>query len=282
MTSPKLKVFVIFTFLLLATTNSFSQCPTVLNSSQSFCDLDSLLVSDLVATDNGGGIAWFDTPTSTTPLDPSESLINGEDYYADNSAGDCGSRQEVSVSILGPPMGLNFQGVCVEQSEDATLADLSLIGNNIQWYLSSTGGTPLNINTVLTDETTYYADQENPSTNCRTSRRAVFVIVGIIPVPVGDSIQSFCIDSNSNLPTISDLIASGINNWYPSQSSASPLDSNTTLIDGNSYFATTVDSPCESSSRLEVTVEFIFQDIAGMDGVLDLCDNDTTTYNLFD
>ncbi|WCO00786.1 gliding motility-associated C-terminal domain-containing protein [Psychroserpens ponticola] len=282
MKSPKLKIFIIFSFFLIVTTNSFSQCPTVLNNSQSFCDLDSLLISDLDATDNGAGIAWFDTLTSTTPLDLSDSLVDGENYYADNTTGDCGSRQIVTVSILGPPMGLNFQGVCVDQPEDATLADLNLTGNNIQWYLSSIGGSPLNSNTVLTDETTYYADQENPATNCRTSRRAVLVIVGVIPVPEGNSTQRFCLDSNSNLPTVNDLIASGNNNWYLSQSSASPLDLNTTLIDGNSYYATTVDSPCESDSRLEVTVEFIFQDIAGSDGVIEICTNDTNTYNLFD
>src|SRR5690606_25257208 len=118
----------------------------------SFCDLDSLLISDLEATDNGGGIAWFDTLASTIPLDPSDSLVNGEDYYADNTTGDCGSREIVTVSILGPPTGLNFQGVCVDQPEDATLADLNLTGNNIQWYSTSIGGSPLNINTVLTDE----------------------------------------------------------------------------------------------------------------------------------
>ena len=57
MISPKLNKFIIFTFTLLVITNSFSQCPTVFNNSQSFCDLDSLLISDLEATDNGEGIS---------------------------------------------------------------------------------------------------------------------------------------------------------------------------------------------------------------------------------
>jgi hypothetical protein len=69
-----------------------------------------------------------------------------------------------------------------------------------------------------------------------------------IPVPTGDAILEFCSDQQ---PTIADLVASGTNNnWYNTISSASPLDPSTPLVDGASYFATTVDPPCESIERL--------------------------------
>ncbi|MEH6538173.1 MAG: gliding motility-associated C-terminal domain-containing protein [Psychroserpens sp.] len=281
MKSPFLKLTIFLATCLMIITESFAQCPTVNNNSQIFCNIESLLISDLEAIDNGGGIAWFDTATSTTALNPSSSLIDGEDYFADNSSGNCGSRIEVIVTILGAPIGLNFQGVCVENSQDATILDLEVIGNDVQWYLSTIGGSPLDINTILMDETIYYADQSSPTTNCRTSRLAIFVNVGIVPIPLGDPIQQFCTNED-DIPTVGDLIASGNNNWYLSQSSASPLDLNTPLIDGNIYFATTIDPPCESESRLEVIVEIIFQNSAGSNGALEICEDDTNTYNLFD
>ena len=64
-----------------------AQCPTVTNSSQTFCNTESPTIANLSATDNGGGVAWFSSTTSTTPLSLSTGLVNGTTYYADNSAG---------------------------------------------------------------------------------------------------------------------------------------------------------------------------------------------------
>ncbi|PWK18758.1 hypothetical protein LX78_02066, partial [Xanthomarina spongicola] len=275
--------FVVFIFVFLG--NIFfsnAQCPTIVDSNQNFCDLESLLVSDLQAIDNGGGVFWYDTATSVTPLSNSTSLINGQDYFADDSSGNCGVRQRVDVTITGPPIGLNFQGVCVEDANDATISDLVLTGNDIQWYLTPSGGTALNPTTVLIDNTIYYANQSNPVTGCRSSRLSVFVNVGVVPVPTGDAIQTFCVIPGSSPPTVSDLVANGINiQWYSSISSASPLDPNTPLIDGENYFATISDPPCESFIRLEVIVEFLIQSTAGNNGSLEICEDDTNTYDLF-
>ncbi len=281
MTRYFLNLTIFLTLCLIIPTESFAQCPTVTDTSQVFCNIESLLISDLEATDNGGGLAWFDSATSTTPLEDLDSLINGVTYFADNATGDCGSRQGVTVTILNAPIGLNFQGVCVEDPLEATIADLEVIGNDVQWYLMSSGGSPLGSNTVLTDETIYYADQSNPNGDCRTSRLAVFVTVGVVPIPTGDSNQQFCANAE-NVPTVADLVASGINNWYFSLSSASPLSLSTPLVDGNTYFATTIDPPCESTSRLAVTVEIIDQVSAGTDGILEICENDATTFDLFE
>ena len=257
-----------------------AQCPTVDDTSQSFCDIESLFVSDLQANDEGAGIAWFDSPIATAPLSGSVSLINGATYYLDNAAGNCGSRIAVSVSIIGPPTGLNFQGVCVENPNEATLADLEAFGNDVRWYSSPSSGVALDLTTILTDNTIYYADQANPETGCRTSRLAVLVNVGIVPVPTGNSVQQFCVGIDLT-PTIADLVASGNNLWYPSFSSASPLDPTTPLVDGEVYYATIIDPPCESTNRLEVQVELINQISAGTDGTLDICLGDTSTFDLF-
>ncbi|WP_425077606.1 gliding motility-associated C-terminal domain-containing protein [Psychroserpens sp. S379A] len=281
MKSPK---FILYLFLLcsLACLKSYAQCPTVINNEQTFCDLDSLLVSDLQAIDAGGGVAWFETTTSLIPLNDSDSLIDGQTYYVDNSTGTCGNRQAVLVNVLGPPIGLNFQGVCVENASDATLNNLEAFGNDVQWYLSSSGGTPLNTTTILSDNTIYYADQSSPFTGCRTSRLSVFVNVGVVDVPVGDSIQEFCIISGNNNPTIGDLVVSGTNNWYLSISSALPLELSEPLIDGQTYYATSLDPPCESDNRKAVTVNLIQQPNPGINGTIDLCENESNSINLFD
>ncbi|WP_225035431.1 gliding motility-associated C-terminal domain-containing protein [Winogradskyella sp. SM1960] len=257
-----------------------AQCPTVTNSTQYLCDTESVLVGDLEAIDNGGGIVWYDSPTSTVPLSNSDSLISGEDYYADDSSGACGTRARVDITISGPPEGENFQGVCLDDPSLATVSDLEAIGNDVQWYLSSSGGTPLNEDDVLMDNTIYYADQASLDGSCRTSRLSVLVLVGATPIPTGDMIQSFCVTPEFT-PTIGDLEASGNNNWYISLFSALELPPSTPLIDGQTYYATTTDPPCESTGRLSVLVVLDIAPNAGEDSTLDLCDNTSTTVDLF-
>jgi gliding motility-associated-like protein len=263
---------------------AFAQCPTVTNLNQSFCDIQSPTIASLQAVNNGGGIAWYATDTSTTPLTPGFGLVNGEDYFADNSTGNCGSRIRVVVTIYSAPTGQNFQGPCVDSPEQATIASLIAIGNNVQWYNVPSGGSPLPQSTVLIPNTIYYASQTNPDTGCQTSRLSVFVSIGVVPVPTGAAVQTFCQDP-LNPPTVADLDASGDNNWYLTSSSALPLELNTPLIDGQTYYATTVDPPCESDERLEVLVSIQPQNNAGSDGIISFCEDNLSTslpINLFD
>ncbi|WP_291093991.1 hypothetical protein [Flavobacterium sp. UBA2787] len=270
--------------LLLSGSAVFAQCPTVTNLNQSFCDIQSPTIASLQAINNGGGIAWYATDTSTTPLTSGTGLINGEDYFADNSSGNCGSRIRVVVTIYSAPTGQNFQGPCVDSPEQATIASLIAIGNNVQWYNVPSGGSPLPQSTVLIPNTIYYASQTNPDTGCQTSRLSVFVSIGVVPVPTGAAVQTFCQDP-LNPPTVADLDASGDNNWYLTSSSALPLELDTPLIDGQTYYATTVDPPCESDERLEVLVSIQLPNDAGSDGIVSFCEDDLSTslpINLFD
>ena len=260
---------------------SIAQCPTA-NASQSFCDVEAPTIADLSATDAGGGITWYASATSTTPLSNATGLTNNTAYYADNSSGNCGSRTKVNVTIYGAPAGLSFQGVCVDHPNEATISDLFVIGNDIKWYKEANGGTALPVSTVLENDTFYYVNQANPDTGCRTSRRSVFVSVGVIPVPEGDSVQEFC---SAGQPTVADLTASGINNWYLTESSATPLESSTPLIDGHTYFATNIDPPCESLDRLKVTVELKQPNNSGNYGEIEICETGVTatgTVNLYE
>ena len=275
-----IRLAVLLISILFGFTTVNAQCPTVTNSTQSFCDMQSVLVGDLQASDNGGGVVWYDSATSTTPLSNSDSLISGEDYYADDSSGSCGTRSRVDVTIYGPPVGDNFQGVCLDDPSLATVSSLVAIGNDVQWYLSPSGGTPLNDTDLLMDNTIYYADQASLDGSCRTSRLSVLVLVGATPVPTGDMIQSFCVTPEFT-PTVGDLVASGTNNWYISLFSALELPPSTPLIDGQTYYATTLDPPCESVGRLAVLAILDEAPTAGEDAVLGLCSSINYTIDLF-
>src|SRR5690554_3128477 len=278
-------LLVLFLMLIWGASNSYSQCPTVLDGEQSFCNIPTPLVADLVANDTGGGVRWFSSANSTTPLSNSTPLTHGGIYYAGDTTGVCTTREHVIVTIVGPPVGLNFQGVCVDNPNDATISDLFAIGNDVRWYNTPSGGAPLLPSTVLTDNTIYYADQANPDTGCRTSRLAVYVNVGVVPVSTGSSVQEFC-STQDPVPTVADLVTNNNNNnWYETPTSATPLDTSTPLVDGQSYYATTVDSPCESIERFEVLVVLTPPNDSGEDGSFEVCENDINnsyTINLFD
>lgn len=270
--------------LLLLSDLAWSQCPIVTNNLQTFCDLQSPLVSNLSAQNTGAGVAWFATPTSTVPLATGIGLVDNMIYYADNAAGNCGSRTAVTVKIYSAPIGQNFQGVCVDFAENATISDLIATGNNVRWYMSDFGGSPLSASTILVDNTIYYASQTNPYTGCETSRLSVFVNVGLVPVPTGAAIQEFCAQ-NGTIPTIADLQVSGNNNWYLTLSSAVALPADTPLVNGTTYYATTVDPPCESINRFAVTVIFAEANNSGQSNSIAFCASAITagmTINLFE
>src|SRR5690606_31517298 len=265
----------------------FAQCPTITVTHQSFCDVESPTIANLVATDNGNGVVWYSSATSTTPLPLNTFLASGATYYADDNSGLCGARPSVFVTIYNPPTGPSFQTPCVENILDATIGShLALIGNNVQWYSVPEGGTPLPLTTQITDNTIYYASQTNPNTGCETSRKAVYVNeVVIIAPPQGDPIQYFC-NEPGNAPTLSDIvvIAPGVK-WYPNSTSVLQLPLSTPLVNGVTYYAASVTEPCTSTTRLGVTVEFVDMNDAGNSYIKNLCDTTfppSGTLNLFD
>ncbi|WP_295338745.1 gliding motility-associated C-terminal domain-containing protein [Flavobacterium sp.] len=261
----------------------YSQCPTITNANQSFCDIQSPTIASLQAVDNGGGVRWYATATSTTALSSSTVLVNGEDYFADDNSGSCGVRQSVTVTIYSAPTGANFQGVCVTNLSQATPSNPQFVinGNDLQWYTVPVGGVAISPTTILNDNTIYYISQVNPDTGCQTSRLSVFVNVGLVPPPTGNSVQEFC-NIPGSPPTVADLVATGNNNWYLTSAFGIPLDPATPLVNGQFYYASTVDPPCESSDRFEVLVNIYELNDAGNDGVRSICIDQVPTTVPFD
>lgn len=81
---------------------------------------------------------------------------------------------EITESLVPAPDGLNSQSF----TEGQTLADIVVSGENIVWYSSANGTTPLPLNTPLVNGVTYYATQTVNGTES-AARLAVTVTVAL-------------------------------------------------------------------------------------------------------
>ena len=240
--------------------------PTTTQTNQSFCEVDNATIADLAVS--GNNVQWYDTQTSTTPLNSSEALVDGEDYWASDTDTTTGCESanrivvNVTINITPPPTTTQAtQTFC--EIDNATIADLSVTGTNIQWFDTETSTTPLSSSDLLIDGEDYWATQTNATSGCESATRIVVnVVINTTPPPsTTETNQSFCIkDYFPNSPTIADLNTSGNSIvWYDSETSTTPLNLTDNLIDGNDYWAsqTDVTSGCESATRLAITVTFI-------------------------
>ncbi len=166
----------------LTVTVSDSPAPVVIEPTMTFCLSENPTVSDLDSAVNGDSISWYDDETSTTPLDPTDILLDGDDYFATQTTGSgCESTTRVEVNVIindtpTPTLASEGDEFCI--SDRPTLLELTANileydsnTNNITWYDAETGGTVLSSSTLLEHETYYYATLFDPSTGCESRYR---------------------------------------------------------------------------------------------------------------
>ena len=240
--------------------------PSTTQTNQSFCDIDNPTVADLGVS--GNNVSWYDTQTSTTPLNSTDVLIDGEDYWATqtDATTSCESANRIVVNVTintTPPPTTTAINQSFCEIDNATIADLAITGTNVQWFDTETSTIPINSSDLLVDGEDYWASSTNSTTGCQSANRTVVnVTINKTPPPTTtETNQSFCLnDFNPNLPTVADLNVSGnAVMWYNTETATIPLNATDSLIDGEDYWATQTDatSGCESFSRLKVTVTFI-------------------------
>ncbi|MGY6520729.1 MAG: Ig-like domain-containing protein, partial [Mongoliitalea sp.] len=123
----------------------------------------------------------------------------------------------------------------------ARVSDLSADGQNLRWYITPTGGTPLAVETPLEDGREYFVTQTIEGCESR-SRQTVRVTVAPVPAVTATPLQEFC-----NAALISDLQATGTNiRWYSDQNLSVELSGNIPLQSGQTYYATQTQNSCES------------------------------------
>ncbi len=133
----------------------------ILEDQQLFCVNANSTLNDIIVT-NGTNLTWYEDLTSTTPLDPTTVLEDGESYFvtASNSVGcESSDRSEVVVSIAEPlPVTTTDPNPVFCGANNPTLANLDVqtSSGELVWYDSLTGGNVLEDNTVLNNAITYY------------------------------------------------------------------------------------------------------------------------------
>ena len=199
-------------------------------SAQSFCN--SGTVAGLTAT--GTGLNWYSTSTSGTPLTSTTALVSGT-YYVSQTLSACESPRAsvvVTLNTTAAPTA-SAQSFC----NSGTVAGLTATGTGLNWYSTSTSGTPLTSTTALVSGT-YYVSQTLSA--CESPRASVVVTLNTTAAPTA-SAQSFC-----NSGTVAGLTATGTGlNWYSTSTSGTPLTSTTALVSGTYYVSQTL-SACES------------------------------------
>jgi hypothetical protein len=150
----------------------------------------------------------------------------------------------ITVNNLSAPTAVSPQIFC----NASTIADLIATGTNILWYTSSTGGSALAANALLSAGNYYAADVVN---GCESAMRTL-VVVAFNPTAAPQSTaQSFC---SSALATIQDLVAIGSSiQWYNSSVGGSPLPLSQLLNSGIYYASATVGN-CESITRTATNI----------------------------
>ncbi|MGB8376453.1 MAG: hypothetical protein WCE57_14130, partial [Salegentibacter sp.] len=272
----------LFTFvLLIGSLPSFGQCPTAADDDNStsgnqqiFCDSQEAEVGDLEAT--GNDVAWY-LENSSTPLPPTQLLVSGTTYYAGTSSGPC-TGEGVTVIIYSQPAILGIKeinrksspitkqaqpslspiGICVADvnNPQVYVKDLRTSADNdphltVHWYSSRTSSTELDPNDPLQDNTDYFASVTNDITGCETNRQKTTVLLNSEAAPTGPANQTFCASDN---PVLSDIEATGDNRYFARATSETELGPNEALVDGKTYYISSVGEDCESVARLAVTV----------------------------
>ncbi|SHJ74799.1 gliding motility-associated C-terminal domain-containing protein [Pseudozobellia thermophila] len=167
-------------------TLSDPQAPTALDPAPSFCASEepSLQNLDAYVDGNGNNILWFDAPTGGSALGNDTPLIDGKSYFAVAQGSDqCPSsaRVEIVPTVYGlEPASLEFTSLALCGLDNPSILDLRAVESDnafeVLWYDTPEEGAPLDDNTLLQNETTYYAVSFNPETGCmNTERMAVTV-----------------------------------------------------------------------------------------------------------
>mgnify|MGYP000243340101 CR=1 FL=1 len=236
--------------------------PTVatVGPNQSLCNLTSTPLganTPLSGTGNwtlksGPGTVSF--ANSTSPNSTATVSLPGTYVFTWTiSNGQCQSSSADITAVFNltnPPLATANQTYC--KIDQPTVSNLMATGNAIQWFLNSTGGAALNSTTALTTQT-YYAEQTDPATLCKsTTRTSVNVTVLDPSAPITNATQTFC-----NSAKISDLIATGTNvKWYLQSTGGIALDPTSDLTDGTYYASQTLNNTisCESTTRASTIV----------------------------
>ncbi|WP_406685034.1 gliding motility-associated C-terminal domain-containing protein [Seonamhaeicola sp. MEBiC1930] len=267
---------------------------TGIPSSATFCENDVIpnspldLFAQLSGEDSGG--TWTDDDVSGaltgSDVDLTVLTIGSFNYtYTITDANSCTSSSTVTITIEdAPESGIANSAfeVCLSDVGLVYIIDLfSLIEGEDQTGVwnddDATGGVSggtVNISGLLAGTYNFTYDVTAIG-SCDDVNVTVSIVINDTPAPVAVSPQEFC-----DTAMVSDLAATGNNvQWYDVITGGTPLSSSTTLINGQTYYATQTDAStgCESSMRTAVDVTIYQTPNAGNPNTTPIvaCNNDS-------
>ncbi|WP_170106659.1 gliding motility-associated C-terminal domain-containing protein [Christiangramia gaetbulicola] len=141
--------------------------------------------------------------------------------------------------------------------DGATVADLSATGTNLTFYSDADLTTMVMAEDAL-ETGSYYVTQRNDEGACESAAAEITVTINDAATPtISNSTQEFCEFDDATVADLTDAVnETGNITWYDTADGDNALPEGTPLQDGTVYYATLfdVDSGCESSVRLAVTV----------------------------
>ncbi|MDO5979419.1 gliding motility-associated C-terminal domain-containing protein [Flavivirga spongiicola] len=167
----------------ITVTVSDSSPPIVNNATMEFCLIDNPTVADLdAALTATGTITWYEDAALTTQLNATDTLVDGEDYYAtQTNASGCESSTNVQVDVIvndtpTPTLDNLAAEYCI--NDGPIINDLSLniteynaSTSNIVWYDAASNGSVISDSSTLNHNVTYYAALVDGTTGCESSVR---------------------------------------------------------------------------------------------------------------
>jgi len=220
------------------------------NKIQTFCSSENPTIQDLHPST--AYTTWYDSPISLYPLATSTPLQNNAIYYASVQDESCPfnpKRLAVNVIIKNspPPLIVNDFYFCSNVNQ-MTLNQLNINNNqNIHFY-DALGNLIGNYANIIAGNQYYVTQYGNGCESTKVPFK-VFSIQGL--TPVANPQQTFCASSH---PTIANLQITGQNiKWY--DATGNILSSTTTLVNGQTYYASQTINGCESSKiAVQITV----------------------------
>jgi len=170
--------------------------PTI--TSTTYATICGAGTATLTATASAGTINWYDLPIGGILLGTGNSysptISTSTTYYVDATENNCttATRTAVVANVQNTtaPTASATQTFC--DIENATISNLTVTGNNIQWYSSATGGTSLNTSEILVNNASYYASQTVNGCESQTRLPVNVTVYETVVVPVNIPKISAC------------------------------------------------------------------------------------------
>ncbi len=173
---------------------------TLFLDSYDFCyeDTPTATIGDIVPNDFN--ISWYSSMSSQTPLADDFLITDGATYYMEKIAENCPTliRQPVQMNFLPPLAPPVFDSVQPCYFQGMKLSDLNISGENLTFYSSLHGDSPIEDSTVILTNITYYVTQTVGK--CESER--VTINVGNLELITRSHTVSICDNGKDDTETV--------------------------------------------------------------------------------